>query len=71
MIFSNVSDSQVDHNEELLELIVKLLKPKGKFLLKNDKRDEMKSSLILSGFVNIEFLDNNSKYLSLETKLIP
>jgi hypothetical protein len=60
IVSSTSDDFKVDHNEELLELLLKIAKPKGKILLKSDKdKSDLKSALLLSGFINIDFLANH------------
>lgn len=52
VIISNwLSPNAVQHTDRLLAIIVKLLKPSGKLVLKDEK--DLTSSLKLNGFVNV------------------
>lgn len=52
VIISNyISPYTVQHSDKLLAIILKLLKPSGKFILKDETN--MNSTLKLNGFVNV------------------
>lgn len=51
MVLSNwLSPNAVQHTDSLLAIIIKLLKPSGKLVLKDEK--DLISALKLNGFVN-------------------
>uniref|UniRef100_U5EZP7 Anamorsin homolog n=1 Tax=Corethrella appendiculata TaxID=1370023 RepID=U5EZP7_9DIPT len=53
--------SDYNYNQEFLTHLLKLLKPRGKFIFKNESNSPEinRSNLLLSGFVNINLLENN------------
>lgn len=52
VVLSNwLSPNAVQHTDRLLTIIVKLLKPSGKLILKDEK--DLSSTLKLNGFVNV------------------
>lgn len=52
VILSNwLSPNAVQHTDNLLAIIIKLLKPNGKLVLKDEK--DLTSTLKLNGFMNI------------------
>ncbi|XP_038206321.1 anamorsin homolog [Zerene cesonia] len=57
VILSNwLSPYSIEHSDKLLSILVKLLKPSGKILLKDNK--DLSSNLKLNGFINVTSSEN-------------
>lgn len=55
----------MQHSDELLAIILKLLKPSGKFILKDET--DLYSTLKLNGFVNVT-KDSGNSYIAEKPK---
>lgn len=57
MILSNwLSPHSIEHKDSLLAILIKLLKPSGKLILKEN--NDITTSLKLNGFVNVSKVEN-------------
>lgn len=66
IVLSNyISPHTVEHSDELLAIVLKLLKPSGKFILKEET--DLSSTLKLNGFVNVT-KDSEHSYVAEKPK---
>lgn len=52
--FDVIATKHTEFGKDILALILKLLKPSGKFAINSSNMTELKENAILSGFVNVQ-----------------